>query len=101
MARSSGGIVVTRTPRTTRLGTLVRARALRSGVLKGSRVWLVLGIVVWIMGRLAGSEQRATVELRPGERLLVTHELPRPRASRRGRRARGAGGSAGEEPGAS
>jgi len=78
MARSSGGgIVVTRSPRTTRLGTLVRAQAIRRGVLRGNRIWLVLGIVVWILSRLAGSEERATVELKPGERLLVTHELPR------------------------
>jgi hypothetical protein len=88
MARPSGGIVVTRSPRTTRIGTLVRARAIRSGVLKGNRVWLVLGIAVWILGRLAGSEERATVDLKPGERLLVTHELPRPREGRRERRVR-------------
>jgi hypothetical protein len=86
MAKPSGGIVVTRTPRTTRMGTLVRARAIRQGVLKGNRVWLVLGIAVWIMGRLAGSEERATVELKPGEKLLVTHELPRPREGKRVKR---------------
>jgi hypothetical protein len=77
MARRDQGIVVSRSPHTTRIGTLVRARAIRHGVLRGNRVWLAIGIAVWILGRLAGSEQRATVELKPGERLLVTHELPR------------------------
>jgi hypothetical protein len=86
MARPSGGIVVTRRPRATRVGTLVKARAIRNGALKGNRFWLALGIAVWILGRLAGSEERATVELRPGEKLLVTHELPRPREGKRVRR---------------
>lgn len=81
MARTRGGIVVTRSPRTTRLGTLVRARAIRQGVLRGNRIWLALGVAVWILGRLAGSEERATVELEPGDRLLITHELPGTRTS--------------------
>ena len=74
MARSRGGISVTRTPRTTRVGTLLRARAVRQGLLRGNRLWLAVGVAVWVFGRLAGSEERATVELQPGERLLITHE---------------------------
>jgi hypothetical protein len=98
MARPSGGIVVTRRPRTTRVGTLVKARAIRNGALRGNRFWLVLGIAVWILGRLAGSEERATVELKPGEKLLVTHELPRPREGRRMKRERRRAGSGSKAP---
>lgn len=74
--RNDGGITVHRTRRTSQAGTLLRTNAFRRGFLGGSRVWIVLGVVAWVLGRLAGSEQRATVELRPGERLLVTHEPP-------------------------
>jgi hypothetical protein len=98
MARPSGGIVVTRRTRTTRIGTLVKARAIRNGALKGNRFWLALGIAVWILGRLAGSEERATVELKPGEKLLVTHELPRPRQGRRVKRERTKAGKGSDAP---
>lgn len=76
MPRNDGGITVHRSRRSSQAGTLIRTNALRRGFLGGSRFWLVLGIVAWVLGRLAGSEQRATVELRPGERLLITHERP-------------------------
>ncbi len=76
MARARRGIVVTRTRRTSRLGSYLRSRGMREGVLRGNRIWFALGAAAWVVHRLAGSEQRATVELRPGERLLVTHRLP-------------------------
>jgi len=74
MAARGGGIAVSRKRRTSQVGTLLRTRAFRRGFVGGSRFWLALGIVAWVLGRLAGSEQRATLELRPGERVLITHE---------------------------
>ena len=58
------------------LATVIRLGVLR-GVLRGSKVWLYLGVTAWVLrlfGRLAARKPVVvTDKLRPGERILVTH----------------------------
>ncbi|WP_419851043.1 hypothetical protein [Candidatus Poriferisocius sp.] len=57
----------------------LRRQAIVRGLVGGSRGWLVLGGVAWairLLSRVASTRRLRTVsteELRPGERLLISH----------------------------
>ena len=57
----------------------LRRQAIVRGLVGGSRGWLVLGGVAWgirLLRRFASTRRLRTVlteELRPGERLVITH----------------------------
>lgn len=57
----------------------LRRQAIVRGLIGGSRGWLVLGGVAWairLLSRVASTRRLRTVsteELRPGERLLISH----------------------------
>ena len=57
----------------------LRRQAVVRGLAGGSRVWLVLGGLAWVvrlLGRFASTRRlrtAATEELRPGESLLISH----------------------------
>jgi hypothetical protein len=61
----------------------LRARALSSGVFGGSRFWLGVGVVVWVI-RFFGWLDRAETEvvyrdrLPPGQSVTIRHQLPPP-----------------------
>jgi len=68
----------------------LRRKAVYSGLLGGSRKWLVVGGAAWALhyvGRVFGlgePEPLYTEELKPGERFVVVHQPPAPRRRRRG-----------------
>lgn len=72
--RRPAPIRVTTRRRSSRLGALLRAQGFARGSLRGSTTWLAVGVAGWLIGRLVGKERTATVELQPGESLLITHE---------------------------
>ncbi|MEJ5255266.1 MAG: hypothetical protein WHS89_07955 [Acidimicrobiales bacterium] len=67
-----------------------RAEALRRGVLGGSRAWLVIGGLAWVVSALRWAlrhqEEVIFVEtLEPGEQLLITTRRPEGRRRHRSR----------------
>lgn len=58
---------------------LIKRRALLKGLLGGDRTWLVLGIIVWLGGKIrslfGGGEPVAvyTEEIGSGERFVLAH----------------------------
>jgi hypothetical protein len=64
-------------------------RAIRLGLLEGSRIWLVIGAVVLVVRLLGRTEapRISTERLSVGESLVVTH-VPAPPTRRQARRAR-------------
>lgn len=68
---------------------VLRQRALYRGVFGGDRLWLSVGAVMWVwkfMRRtLKGGDPTARYieELKPGERLVITHPESKSRRQRR------------------
>jgi len=77
-------------PKLLRPSVLLRRRALYAGLLGGNRFWMGVGAVMWLWGKLKGSLfgsadpiTRYARELKPGERLIISHP-----ESSKGRKAR-------------
>jgi hypothetical protein len=54
----------------------VRLLSFRRGLRGGHRAWIAVGIAAWGIGRLrasAGPELVAREELKPGQRLIISH----------------------------
>jgi hypothetical protein len=77
---------------------LSKAVAFRRGVLGGNRTWFNIWVALtafgWVRRQLTKQDTNvARVRLEPGHQLLITHEPPLPRPSRRQRRREAAAGS--------
>ena len=68
-----------------RLLAVTRRRGITRGLFGDSTGWLLAGMLAWGLRGLrhvlwpAGASARATMRLRPGERLVVEHHAPRRR----------------------
>lgn len=59
------------------LGSYVRARGIKDGLLRGNRMWTVLGAVVWgarLIARMAGRRPEIVARevLAPGQSITIT-----------------------------
>lgn len=59
------------------LGAYVSARGIKDGLLRGKRLWTVLGIVVWVLRLIARMASRKPVlvareVLQPGQSITIT-----------------------------
>lgn len=68
---------------------LLRLTSFRRGVMGGSRAWTIVATVLFgvrLLKKIAGSEPEVvhTSRLRPGESLVIRHDLPK-RSARRAR----------------
>jgi hypothetical protein len=59
------------------LGAYVSARGIKDGLLRGKRLWTVLGIVVWVFRLIARMASRKPVivareVLQPGQSITIT-----------------------------
>jgi len=73
---------------------LLRRTALRKGILRGNRVWMAIGFVVWGLRAIqwAWPREESVVYrtvLQPGETLEIFHDLHTEADRRRRRRHRG------------
>ena len=82
-----------------RLSRRIVRRGIRQGLLEGSTLWLVAGVLAWLFRLLTTRESPRVVRERiaVGESIVVTH-LPAPPGARQSRRAerRAAGATTGE-----
>lgn len=72
-----------------RISRRVVRRGLRQGLLEGSSLWLVAGVLAWLFRLLSTPEAPRVVRERIalGESIVVTH-VPAPSSRRRARRAK-------------
>lgn len=78
-------------PRFLRPSIFLRRRALYAGLLGGNRFWMGIGAIMWLWGKSKGALgagdpiTKYARELKPGERLIITH----PEASKKRRKRKG------------
>lgn len=72
---------------------MLRSRGLREGFLGGSRPWMVLGAIGWLIRAYQWAAKREPevvyqAELQPGETLVLSRETPQTAKERVKRRSR-------------